>query len=154
MKRITIAGVAAVLAAAVAAFIVATGGAAAAPHAKHGTFRQVLASKLGAQLHKPSEDVLAALKAAPPSKSERQARLEARRKGVKPTKADRAKRRDAWTSAMAKSLGVEPSAVTSAVQALVKERLDSLVEDGWLTADQAAKRADKLGIAFLRVGAR
>jgi hypothetical protein len=152
MKRITIAGVAAVLAAALAAFIASTGGAGAAP--KTGTFRQVLASKLGAELHKPSEDVLAALKAAAPSKSERQARVEARRKGSKPSKADRAKRKAAWTASVAKSLGVEPSAVTAAVHALVKQRLDSLVEDGWLTPDQAAKRADKLGIAFLRVGGR
>jgi hypothetical protein len=151
MKRITIAGVAAVIAAALAAFIVSAGGAAAAPtKAKTGTFRQVLSSKLGAQLHKPSEDVLAALKAAAPSKSERQAR----RKGEKPSKADRAKRKQAWTASMATSLGVEPSAVTAAVQALVKQRLDSLVADGWLTADQAAKRADRLGIAFLRVGGR
>jgi hypothetical protein len=151
MKRITIAGVAAVIAAALAAFIVSAGGAAAAPtKGKTGTFRQVLSSKLGAQLHKPSEDVLAALKAAAPSKSERQAR----RKGEKPSEADRAKRKQAWTASMATSLGVEPSAVTAAVQALVKQRLDSLVADGWLTADQAAKRADKLGIAFLRVGGR
>jgi hypothetical protein len=154
MKRITIAGVAAILAAALAAFIASTGGAAAAPKAKTGTFRQVLASKLGAQLHKPSEDVLTALKAAAPSKSERQARVEARRNGSKPSKTDRAKRKEAWTASMAESLGVEPSAVTAAVQALVKQRLDSLVEDGWLTPDQAAKRAGKLGIGFLRVGGR
>ena len=41
---------------------------------------------------------------------------------------------------MAKALGVEPDAVTKGVQALVKERLDSLVEDGWLTAEQRDKR--------------
>ena len=39
------------------------------------------------------------------------------------------------------------------MQALVKERLDSLVEDGWLTAEQRDKRLakGKLGIDFLRV---
>ena len=46
----------------------------------------------------------------------------------------------AWTESMAKELKVEPEAVTAAVQALVKERLDSLVEDGWLTAEQRDKR--------------
>jgi hypothetical protein len=143
MKRITIA---AVLTAALAGLIASSGGAtAAAPQKKTGTFRHVLASKLGAQLHKPADDVLAALKAARP---------ERREKGQKPSKAERATRREAWTASMAKSLGVEPSTVTAAVQALVEQRLDSLVEDGWLTADQAAKRAHKLGIAFLRVGAR
>ena len=57
---------------------------------------------------------------------------------------------------MAKDLGVQPAAVTAAVQALVKERLDSLVEDGWLTAEQRDKRLSggKLGIAFLRTGVR
>ncbi len=39
----------------------------------------------------------------------------------------------------------------SAVDKLVKQRLDSLVHDGWLTADQAAKREGKLGVGFLRV---
>ncbi len=57
---------------------------------------------------------------------------------------------------MAKDLGVEPAAVTAGVQALVKERLDSLVEDGWLTAEQRDKRLSggKLGIGFLRTGVR
>ena len=57
---------------------------------------------------------------------------------------------------MAKALGVQPAAVTAAVKALVKERLDSLVEDGWLTAEQRDKRLSggKLGIAFLRAGVR
>ena len=54
---------------------------------------------------------------------------------------------------MAKSLSVEPEAVTNGVQALVKERLDSLVEDGWLTAEQRDKRLSKgkLGVGFLRI---
>jgi hypothetical protein len=41
--------------------------------------------------------------------------------------------------------------VTAAVRALVQERLDSLVQDGWLTAEQAAKREDKLWIPFLKL---
>jgi hypothetical protein len=48
---------------------------------------------------------------------------------------------------------VEPEAFDAAVQALVKERLDSLVEDGWLTAAQRDQRLSggHLGINFLRV---
>jgi hypothetical protein len=89
--------------------------------------------------------VLAALKAARPERHQ---------KGHKLSKDERAKRREAWTASMAKSLGVKPSAVTSAVRALVKQRLDSLVEEGWLTPDQAAKRVDKLGVNYLRRGVR
>jgi hypothetical protein len=163
-------------AAAIVAGVLVAGGATAAPSkpaaatkakAAGAPFRQVLAAKLGAQLDKPAADVLAALKTATkankPDKAQRQARIKARAKGGKPSKAERAKRREqttatkqAFTDAVAKDLGVEPAAVTTAVQALVRERLDSLVEDGWLTAEQRDKRVSggKLGIAFLRTGVR
>ena len=143
----------AIAAAVVAGVLIAGTGASAAPTASSKpagggkAFRQVLAAKLGAQLDKPADDVLAALKSAakatkpdtPLSKQQRRERAPARRK--------------AFTDSLAKSLKVEPSAVTGAVQALVKERLDSLVEDGWLTAEQRDKRLaqGKLGINFLRV---
>jgi hypothetical protein len=65
--------------------------------------------------------------------------------------AEKGSRREVWTNAVAASLKVEPKAVTDAVRALVKQRLDSLVEDGWITAEQAAKRQDKLWIPFLRI---
>jgi hypothetical protein len=130
-------------------------------------FRQVLAAKLGAQLDKPAADVLAALKSAAkankPDKATRRERLAARAKGEKPSKAERAERREqaagkkqAFTDAVAKDLDVEPAAVTTAVQALVKERLDSLVEDGWLTAEQRDQRlgGGRLGTGFLRTGVR
>lgn len=164
----------AVAAAIVAGVLIAGGGASAAtpaatakPAAKGTPFRQVLASKLGAQLDKPAADVLAALKATAkanrPDKAAQRARLEARARGEKPSKAERAKRREqaaakrkTWTETFAKQLGVEPAAVTGAVDALVKERLDSLVEDGWLTAAQRDQRlaGGKLGLAFLRTGVR
>ena len=117
-------------------------GATAAPKAKTG-FRQVLAAKLGAQLDTPAGDVLAALKASRPGTRDKPA-----------SRAERAARKQAWTASMAKELSVEPSAVTAAVKALVKERLDSLVEDGWLTAEQRDKRLARgnFGIASLRVG--
>ena len=113
------------------------GGATAAKKEKKpaGQFRQVLAAKLGQQLDKPAGDVLAALKAARPAV-----------KG-----AEKGKKRDAWNAAVAKSLNVDPAKVTAAVKALVKQRLDSLVEDGWLTREQADKRVDKLGVGFLRI---
>jgi hypothetical protein len=163
-------------AAAIVAGVLVAGGATAAPRkpaaagkarAAGAPFRQILAAKLGAQLDKPAADVLAALKSAgkagKPDKAARRERLEARAKGEKPSKADRAKRRSqaaatrkAFTDAVAKDLAVQPEAVTAAVQALVKERLDSLVEDGWLTAEQRDKRLSggKLGIGFLRTGVR
>jgi type IV secretory pathway VirB10-like protein len=173
-RRLTSIALSAAAAAIVAGVLVA-GGATAAPQkpaaakakAAGAPFRQVLAAKLGAQLDKPAADVLAALKSATrankPDKAQRKARLEARAKGDKPSKAERTKRRSqaaatrkAFTDAVAKDLGVQPEAVTTAVQALVKERLDSLVEDGWLTAEQRDKRlsAGKLGIGFLRTGVR
>ena len=100
-----------------------------------GQFRQVLATKLGQELDKPAGDVLAALKAARPAV-----------KG-----AQKGKKREAWNAAVAKSLRVEPQKVAAAVKALVKQRLDSLVADGWLTQAQADKRVDKLGVGFLRI---
>jgi hypothetical protein len=163
----------AMAAAIVAGVLIASGGASAATpaataKASNGApFRQVLATKLGAQLNKPAADVLAALKTAAkankPHKATLRSRLAARAKGKKPTKAQRAERakqaaakRQAWTASVAKSLGVEPAAVTGGVNALVKERLDSLVADGWLTAAQRDKRlaGGKLGVAFLRTGVR
>ena len=158
-------------AAIVAGVLIAGGGASAAAPAKQNAagapFRQVLAAKLGAQLDKPAADVLAALKTAAkadkPDKTALRERLAARAKGDKPSKAERAKRRQrsaakrkAWTESVAKALGVEPAAVTGAVDALVKERLDSLVADGWLTAAQRDKRlaSGRLGLAYLRAGVR
>jgi uncharacterized protein YaiL (DUF2058 family) len=145
----------AVAAAVVAGVLLAGGtGASAAPAKKGTAFRQVLAAKLGAQLDKPAGDVLAALKTAAKANKPQRAKRE------KLSKAERAKRREAaqarkkaWAESMAKSLDVEPAAVTAAVQALVKERLDSLVEDGWLTAEQRDQRlsAGKLGVGFLRL---
>jgi hypothetical protein len=133
----------AVAAAIVAGVLIAGTGASAAPtaskdKAKGGAvFRHALATKLGAQLDKPADDVLAALKSAGKA-----------RKGA--AKTDKQK---AWTDSMAKSLSVEPDAVAKGVQALVKERLDSLVADGWLTTAQRDKRLakDKLGVGFLRI---
>jgi hypothetical protein len=163
----------AVAAAIVAGVLIAGGGASAATTtpakqaASGAPFRQVLATKLGAQLNKPAADVLAALKTAAkagkPDKAALRERLAARAKGAKPSKAQRAKRakqaaakKAAWTASVAKSLSVDPAAVTGAVGALVKERLDSLVADGWLTAAQRDKRlaGGKLGIGFLRTGVR
>ena len=120
--------------------IAGTGASAApsAPKAKGGAvFRHALATKLGAQLDKPADDVLAALKNS----------AKARKAAAKGEK------QKAWTDSVAKSLNVEPGAVTKAVQALVKERLDSLVQDGWLTAEQRDKRLakGKLGVGFLRI---
>jgi outer membrane murein-binding lipoprotein Lpp len=125
--------IAAVLA--VAATGLVAGGATAAKKDKPANFRHVLSAKLGQELDKPAGDVLAALKAARPA--------------VK--SAEKGKKRDVWTAAVAKSLNVEPAKVTAAVHALVKQRLDSLVEDGWLTQAQAAKREHKLGVGFLRI---
>src|SRR4051795_6942125 len=126
--------IAAVLALAATGLV--AGGATAAKNDKPANFRHVLAAKLGAQLDKPADDVLAALKAAPK-----------RTKTAKPTtKAERQARRAAtqtyraqWAAAVGKSLGVDAAKVTAAVNALVKQRLDSLVHDGWLTKEQAAK---------------
>jgi hypothetical protein len=158
-RRITLSAVAAVLAAAVAAFVASSGGASAAAPKQRGNFRHVLASKLGAELNKPAADVRAALKAAnQAAKADKVAR---RMPGRKPSKAERAKRRAAaathradWTAAFAKSLHVDASAVTAAVGKLVKQRLDSLLANGWLTPEQAAKRAGKRWIGFLRAGVR
>ena len=143
----------AIAAAVVAGVLIAGTGASAAPTASSKpagggkAFRQVLAAKLGAQLDKPADDVLAALKsAAKPTKPDKPLSKQQRREQAPA-------RRKAFADSVAKSLKVQPSAVTGAVQALVKERLDSLVEDGWLTAEQRDKRLakGKLGINFLRV---
>ncbi len=82
------------------------------------------------------------------SEDERMAKLIKKTVAKAAAKGDK---REAWTNAVAASLKVEPQRVTAAVRALVKQRLDSLVEDGWLTAEQAAKRQDKLWIPFLRL---
>jgi hypothetical protein len=125
------------------------------------TFRQALAAKLGAQLHKPAADVLAALKPARKSattdrrtrranrlarRADRLARrasaLKARASAKPATRAQRLAqaraRRDAWAAAVAKPLGVSPADVTAALRALVAERLDSLVAQRWITADRRA----------------
>jgi hypothetical protein len=172
-RRLTSIAFSAVAAAIVAGVLIAGGGASAATpaapakDANGAPFRQVLATKLGTQLDKPAADVLAALKTAAkankPDKATLRARLEARAKGKKQSlaaRADRAKqaaaKQQAWTASVAKSLAVAPAAVTGAVSALVKERLDSLVADGWLTAAQRDKRlaGGKLGIGYLRAGVR
>jgi hypothetical protein len=143
--------ISALAAAVVAGLLVAGAGASAAPakHAKPAkagkAFRHVLAAKLGEQLDKPAGDVLAALKSA--AKANRPA------KGTKPTKEQRQARRKAWNDNVAKALNVETGAVDTAVQALVKERLDSLVADGWVTAARRDKMLanGRLGVRFLRV---
>jgi hypothetical protein len=203
-----------VVTALIAAAVAAGSGVDAAPTAakrpaaaKAATFRQALAAKLGAQLHKPAADVLAAMKTAGRARragttpadrvgkradrlAARLKRLQARAaktrgkagKGGSPAKtraarqAKRASRRagaarkahaarDAWAAALAKPLGVGPADVTAALRALVAQRLDSLVSDGWVTAErrdallgcyddagqcQGAGRAP--GLAFLRAG--
>ncbi|MBE2319015.1 hypothetical protein DVA67_023780 [Solirubrobacter sp. CPCC 204708] len=115
--------------------LVATATAAPSKEKKAGAFNQVLANKLGEQLDKPAEDVQAALKAS--------------RKDVKA--AEKGNKREVWTNTVAAALKVEPKQLSDAVRALVKQRLDALVQDGWLTAEQAAKREDKLWVPFLRV---
>jgi hypothetical protein len=126
----------------------------AAPKSKQG-FRHVLAAKLGAQLDKPADDVLAALKATAkatkPTASERAERKRATREQRRERAAST---KQAWAKSMAEELSVQPEAVNAAVKALVKERLDSLVEDGWLTAEQRDKRLARgtFGIRALRVG--
>jgi hypothetical protein len=127
----------ALAAAIVGGVLIAGSGASAASKPAGKPFRQALAAKLGAQLDKPADDVLAALKTSAKARKD----------------AGKGDKRKAWTDAMGKALGVEPDAVSKGVQALVKERLDSLVEDGWLTAEQRDKRLSKgkLGVGFLRV---
>ena len=156
----------AVAAAIVAGVLIAGGGASAATPttakqtANGAPFRQVLAAKLGAQLDKPAADVLAALKTTAKANT---TTARKRAKGEKLTKTERAERqkqaaakRKAWAESVAKALKVEPAAVTGAVNTLVKERLDSLVADGWLTAEQRDKRlaSAMLGVAYLRAGVR
>ena len=154
---------AALVVAALAAALVAAGAGvgAAAPKlaaAKTGqaeAFRQTLAAKLGEQLHKPAADVLAAMKTAHRAgrANRRAARLSARSKRLatraealragKRATARRARharraiqRRDAWAAALAQPLGVGAADVTAALRALVAQRLDSLVRDGWLTSER------------------
>ena len=134
---------------AVAATGLVAGAATAARKDKPANFRQVLSAKLGQQLDKPADDVLAALKAAPKrtkpaAKPKTKAERQARRAATQKYRAD-------WAAAVGKSLGVDAAKVTAAVNALVRQRLDSLVRDGWLTKEQAAKRQGKLGVGFLRV---
>jgi hypothetical protein len=151
MKRLSPLPLAAalVVTALVAALIAAgTGGASAAGHGKRaGTFRQALAAKLGEQLHKPTAEVLAAMKTAHRARlgttrkadrrARRAARLRARAnriaagRGARAQKATRA--RDAWAAALATPLHVSPADVTAALRALVAERLGALVSEGWIT---------------------
>jgi hypothetical protein len=155
MKKWILAALASLTAlAAVGAITTAT----AAPGKKAGGgFNTVLAAKLGEQLDKPADDVQAAIKAA----NQGREKVAKPAPGSKPTAEQRkarreaaAKRRAAWNASVAKALDVDAQRVTDAVNALVEERLDSLVEDGWLTRAQADKRAARLGVNFLRVGAR
>jgi hypothetical protein len=186
MKRLSPLSVAAalVVTALVAALIAAgTGGASAAGHAKRaGTFRQALAAKLGEQLHKPTADVLAAMRTAHRARlgttarkadrrARRAARLRARANRIiagGTARANRAQRRekarDAWAAALAKPLNVPASDVTAALRALVAERLGALVSEGWITTgrrdaelacfDDAAdcQGVRAPGLALLRAG--
>jgi hypothetical protein len=130
------------------AALLAGGATAAAKKEKPAKFPQVLAGKLGKELNKPADAVLAALKAAPkPAKGEKPTTKEQRQARQAAARKFRAN----WAAAVGKSLDVPADRVTAAVRALVKQRLDSLVEDGWLTPEQAAKRQDKLWIGFLRI---
>jgi hypothetical protein len=165
-----------VIAATAGALVSTGGGASAAQKPAKTTFRQALAAKLGAQLGKPADQVQAALKGA--AKANRRSgdkaqraedrlaqRLERLKSGKKRDRGDATKKaRDAWAAAVAKPLGLDAAKVTAALRALIAERLDSLVSDGWLTT---ARRDAKLacydgassckggagpGPAFLRVG--
>jgi hypothetical protein len=185
MRRITPLNVAAALAVAglIAATVAFGVSAQATPKraAAHSqTFRQALAAKLGAQLHKPAADVLAALKTTRKgTKADRLTRranrlarrasaLRARARG-KTSRGQRLaqarSRRDAWAAAVAQPLGVTPDDVTAALRALVAERLDSLVTQSWITADRrtallacfddtakCVRHTHPLGLAFLRRG--
>ena len=92
------------------------------------------------------------------TKAQRAARLRERAdriaKGSKPDKAAAQQKLQAWTDSMAKSLSVSDGDVTSAVHALAKERLDSLVSQGWISSAQETKilARPNLGIAFLKRG--
>ena len=189
MKRITPLNVVAALAVVglIATTVIFSVGAEATPKraATHTTtFRQALAAKLGTQLHKPADQVLAALKTTrkgSATKADRRARRANRlaqrakrlkaRAGGKPatTRAQRLSKqraaRDAWAAAVAKPLGVSAADVTAALRALVAERLDALVAQGWATADRRSALlacfddaahcgagTRPLGLAFLRQG--
>jgi hypothetical protein len=119
MTRILPLAASLLVAATVGALLASGGGAHAAQTPAANTFRHALATKLGAQLGKPAAQVAAALKQAKASG------------GAKARAA-----RDAWAAAVAKPLDVGPAKVTAAVRALIAERLDSLVRDGWLTPEQ------------------
>jgi len=176
MRRITPLNVAAALAVAglIAATVAFGVSAQATPKraAAHSqTFRHALAAKLGAQLHQPAADVLAALKTArkgtKADRLKRRANRVARARGKSRAQrlAQARARRDAWAAAVAQPLGVAPAAVTAALRALVAERLDSLVAQNWITADRraallacfddtakCARHTRPLGLAFLRQG--
>jgi shikimate kinase len=171
---------AALVIAATAGAVVSTGGGASAAQKPAKTaFRQTLAAKLGAQLDRPAEQVLAALKHAAKTqrpaggKAQRRKRLEDRLRrrlerlesGSKPDrKAATRKARETWAEAVAEPLGLDAAKVTAALRALISERLDSLVSDGWLTTAQrdarlacfdgapSCKGGAGPGLAFLRVG--
>jgi hypothetical protein len=130
MTRILPVAASLVIAATVAALLATGGGASAAQ--KPAKFRQVLATKLGAQLGKPADQVLAALKGNRAAKTP----AERRRNRVKPDRAKVRAAREAWAAAVAKPLSLDPAKVTAALRALIAERLDSLVGDGWLTTAQ------------------
>ncbi len=157
---LVVAALAAALVAAGAGAGAATPKLAAAKTHQAGAFRQTLAAKLGEQLHKPAADVLAAMKTAHrASRADRRARRAARLSARSKRLATRAKalragkrgagaarrarharravqRRDAWAAALAQPLGVGAADVTVALRALVAQRLDSLVRDGWLTSER------------------
>jgi hypothetical protein len=129
--------------------------------------RDRLATKLGAELDLPADKVAAALRAVARERldaavergvltDEQRDAIEACRSGGT---CDRAKLRAARearrehrgerrggdprvdvAATLARELGVEKERVTAAMRALLAERLDSLVEDGWLTAAERDAR--------------
>jgi chromosome segregation ATPase len=187
MKRFIPMFVGLVVAGSAGALVAAGSGANAAPAKSKATFRTALAAKLGEQLDKPSADVLKALKSAGKAnavqggtkadrKSARKAkrqqalqqRLDALKSGKKVDKTAAAKKvrdaRTAWAGAVGKSLDVDASKVTAALRTLIKQRMDSLVSQGWMSTDQenaklacydgssSCKGGPGPGVAFLRVG--
>jgi predicted type IV restriction endonuclease len=159
---LTTLALAALLAAGGAAIAVAGSGDRKASH------RDALATKLAAELDQPVEKVEAGLRAVARERldaavdrgvltDEQRDAIETCRSGAT---CDRAKLRAARearrehrgrgrrgggarvdvAATLARELGVEKERVTAAMRALLAERLDSLVEDGWLTAAERDAR--------------
>jgi hypothetical protein len=166
---LTTLALAALLAAGGAAIAVAGSGDRKAPH------RGALATKLAAELDVPTDSVAAGLRAVGRERldaaMQRGALTDEQRDVIEACRSggacDRAKLRGARqarrehrggrrgsgarvdvAATLARELGVEKERVTAAMRALLAERLDSLVEDGWLTAaerDARLKRFDDRG---------